>query len=448
MTFTSDTRVHIVGVGGAGMSGVARLLHERGCIVTGSDASSSDTTRALVSAGIPVVTGDAPSGVSDADVVLWSPAVALSHPLLQLARERGATLLTRAALLEELGVAYDVVGLTGTHGKTTATSMMVHVMEAAGRDASWLLGADVLGVGSNGHAGRSTTLVLETDESYGTFAALRPAALGVLNVEADHLDHYGDLATLEQAFVALLERTRGPVVVWCDDEGADRVAKAAQRPVVTVGTGPSAEWRVSDMVLERRGATFSLQGADHLAITLQVTGAHNVANAAVVAVLAHAIGIETAAITAGLAAFRGAPRRFEFRGVVGGADVYEDYAHLPREIEATLAAARAAGYLRVIAVFQPHRFTRTLAVGAAFAPAFDGADEVFVTDIYAAGEDNPHGLSGGDVATWLRAHRHDNVRVVNASSELLAALALTAGDALFFIGAGDIGRWADEVVNA
>ncbi len=448
MNLHPGARVHIVGCAGAGMSGVARFLHDYGCVVSGCDAAIGESADDLIREGIAITLDTDPLAGDDADVVLWSPAVPLTHPVLLRARDRGATLLARSELLGQLGGLFDVVGLTGTHGKTTATSMMVHVMAAAGRDDSWLVGADVRGVGKNGHAGSSSTLLLETDESYGTFALLRPFALGVLNVEADHLDHYGDLATLEAAFVNLIERTTGPVVAWIDDAGAARVASMVHRDVLTVGTSDHAQWRVIESQLHRRSATFTLQGDRSVAITLRVTGAHNVANAAVVAVLALTLGVDESAVVAGLEAFRGAPRRFEFRGTYRDFDVYEDYAHLPAEIAATLEAARAAGYQRIVAVFQPHRFSRTHAVGVAFAPAFDLADEVIVTDIYASGEENVHSVSGADVADAIQSHRDHEVRYAATKDEVLDALTLADGDALFFIGAGDVGQWADDVVTA
>lgn len=248
MILHPGARVHIVGSAGAGMSGVARLLHGYGCFVTGCDATLGASTDNLIREGIAITPDTDPLAGNDADVVLWSPAVPLSHPVLLRARDRGAALLTRAELLGQLGALFDVVGLTGTHGKTTATSMMVHVMAAAERDDNWLLGADVRGVGKNGHAGSSSTLLLETDESYGTFVLLAPFALGLLNVEADHLDHYGDLATLEAAFVDLLDRTTGPVVAWIDDAGAARVASATHRDIVTIGTSGRAQWQVTDKI--------------------------------------------------------------------------------------------------------------------------------------------------------------------------------------------------------
>ncbi len=240
--FEPGVRVHVVGVGGAGMSGLARLLVETGAQVSGSDLADSAVIEELRAVGVAVAVGHEARHVESADVVLWSPAVSDDNVELVAARRAGATLLSRGQVLAELAQARPVIGLTGTHGKTTATSMMVHVLAADGRDAGRLLGAEVLGVGANGHWG-SGDVVVEVDESYGTFALVRPHALGLLNVEADHLDHYGTLGALEGAFAELLDRTDGPVVIWSDDPGCQRVATIAHRSVLRVGTGDEA-WRV------------------------------------------------------------------------------------------------------------------------------------------------------------------------------------------------------------
>jgi UDP-N-acetylmuramate--alanine ligase len=444
------TRVHVVGAGGAGMSGVARLLAEAGCRVSGSDSSSSAELDALGDAGVEVHVGHDAAFGADAEVVLWSPAVGDDNVEVASARDRGARLIARAELFEELGRHYRVVGLAGTHGKTTATSMMVHVQAAAGRDAARLVGAPVPGVGASGHHGPDG-LVLEVDESYGTFARLAPHALGVLNVEADHLDHYTTLAAVEAAFTALVERTVGPVVVWVDDEGARRVAAAAQRPCDAVAADSPARWRVRDVEVGRAGSSFRLVGpATSLPVSLAVPGRHIVADAAVVAVLALVDGVDESAVVAGLAAFRGVARRFEWRGAWRGVDLYEDYAHLPGEIRATLAALRDVGYSRVTAVFQPHRVSRTLALAEAFAPAFDQADHVVVTDLYSAGEPNPDAVTGDAVAAPLVARRGSVVTYAPGFADVVAALGelATDSDVVVLLGAGDVARVIDDLPGA
>jgi UDP-N-acetylmuramate--alanine ligase len=435
-------RAHVVGVGGAGMSGLALLLKEMGATVSGSDATDSPVLLELRERGVETFVGHDASHVAGAEILLWSPAVASDNVEIVTARDAGATMVDRSRAFAELAAMKHVIGLTGTHGKTTATSMLVQVSLAAGRDDGWLLGAPVLGVGANGHWGGGD-LIVEVDESYGTFRELQPWALGLLNVEADHLDHYGTLEVVEEAFRELVRRTSGPVVVWGDDAGASRVASTSGRDVVKVGTKSAHEWRVRNVVLERRRSSFELRGPrDELTINLRVTGAHNVANAAVVAGLAAAIGIDTHAIVTGLSNFVGAPRRYQYRGAWRGVDVYEDYAHLPGEIAATLGATAAAGYENVTVVFQPHRVTRTLALAEEFGAAFGGARHVVVTDIYGAGEANPTGASGELVADALRR------RDPTVSTQYVASLDNVAGvlellvdtsDVILVLGAGDVG---------
>lgn len=435
------TRVHIVGIAGSGMSGLARLLMEMGCIVSGSDASHSVVLDELAALGIETHEGHDVSNLAPSDVVLWSPAVALDNVELLEAKRRGATPLSRREILGELASRQRVIGFTGTHGKTTATSMMVHVRRAAGLDDSRLLGAAVTGIGANGHYGRDD-LILEVDESYGTFQLLAPYALGVLNIEADHLDHYGNLASLEGAFAALMQRTTGPVVVWNDDEGARRVGSSIDGDVRTVGTTDDAAWTVRNVELARHRASFELShDGERLGIELGVTGFHNVANAAVVAVVAKELGVTNDALQRGLASFQGAPRRFQYLRRWGSADVYEDYAHLPGEISATLRATESAGYERIAAVFQPHRVTRTTNLVSAFAGAFEGAREVIVTDIYDAGEPNPLGVTGEIVANAIREVNHTATTVYAPTfSDVRAQLERVRGhcDVILLLGAGDI----------
>lgn len=434
-------RVHVVGIAGAGMSGLAMLLAEMGAVVSGSDALDAPILDELRARRVEVFVGHDPNHVEGAEVVLWSPAVSPDNVELQAASAAGVPMMPRARVLSELASMKRVIGLTGTHGKTTATSMMVQVSLAAGRDDGWLVGAPVLGVGAQGHWGGGD-LIVEVDESFGTFFELSPFALGVLNVEADHLDFYASVEVLESAFADLVSRTSGPVVIWGDDPGARRVA-SQREDVVVVGTSPSDSWRVSRVELERRGASFRLEGrADSLEITLRVTGAHNVANAAVVAALASSIGIETDAIVRGLSNFVGAPRRYQHRGSWRGIDVYEDYAHLPGEIAATIAATHAAGYERVTVVFQPHRVSRTLALADQFAGAFQGARHVVVTDIYTAGEANPQNVTGELIATALQ--RFDPAmdtlycKDLSLVGELLEQLS-DDSDVILVLGAGDVG---------
>jgi UDP-N-acetylmuramate--alanine ligase len=442
-------RVHVVGVAGAGMSALAMLLAEMGAIVSGSDSRDAPILEELRGRRVTTFAGHDAGNVAGAEIVLWSPAVRADNVELVAAREQGAELMPRARAFSELAEMKRVIGLTGTHGKTTATSMMVQVSLAAGRDDGWLVGAPVLGVGAQGHWGEGD-LIVEVDESYGTFSELSPYALGILAVEADHLDHYGTLEALEAEFADLIARTSGPVAVWGDDPGARRVA-TGRKDVIFVGTNADDAWRVSSVELERRGAAFHLDGPhDSFDVTLRVSGAHNVANAAVVAALASSVGISADAIARGLSNFVGAPRRYQYRGSWRGIDVYDDYAHLPGEIAAMLAATQAAGYERVTVVFQPHRVTRTLALATQFASAFEGARHVIVTDIYTAGEENPTGVTGELIAEALQ--RFDPTldtlysRDLSVVSELLEQLS-DDSDAILVLGAGDVGSIIDTLLG-
>lgn len=440
------TRVHIVGVGGAGMSSLAALLVGYGCAVSGCDAAHSEMLEQLAGLGVEVSDHHDATHVRDVDVVLWSPAVPRDHVELLAARGGECVMLARPEVLAELASAMRLIGVTGTHGKTTATSMLVQIMAAAGRDDARLLGAPVRGVGFGGHYAPGD-LLAEVDESYGAFSALHAYAMGLLNVEADHLDHYGSLENLEAAFADVLTRTTGPVVVWTDDPGAARVASRVPRDVVSVGTHPNAWWRLVDEEHTRRGSRARLVGPVDVELDLAVLGHHNLANAALAGALAMALGVQPAHVTEGLARFRGAPRRFDHLGTWRGIDVVDDYAHLPGEIGATVAAARAGGYRSIVAVFQPHRVSRTLSVGEDFAPAFDDVDTVIVTDIYTAGEENPEGLNGEYVANFLS--RRGRTLTHYAPTLLEAARSLeqyaTDADLVLIVGAGDVTHVLDHL---
>lgn len=446
MNFERATRVHIVGVGGAGMSSLAVLLQGYGCVVSGCDAANVGVLAQLRELGVDVTEHHDVAHVAHADVVLWSPAVSRDHVELLAAQSSGRVMLARRDVLAELSTMMRLIGVTGTHGKTTATSMLVQIMAAAGRDDARLLGAPVRGMGFGGHYGPGD-LIAEVDESYGAFAELTPYALGLLNVEADHLDHYGSLENLEAAFANVLRRTTGPVVVWTDDPGAARVAAHASRDIVSVGTQAQAWWRLVDEEVNRRGARARLTGPVDVDIDLAVTGRHNLANAAVAAALALAVGVEATQVTEGLARFRGAPRRFEHVATWRGIDVVDDYAHLPGEIAASVEAAHAANYEKVVAVFQPHRVTRTLSVGADFAPAFDLLDEVIITDVYTAGEANPDGVTGELVANFVNDRGRTRAHYAPTLFEAARALEQHAppADLILILGAGDVTRVLDHL---
>lgn len=429
------------------MSALAQLLTERGCSVSGCDAHESTALDRLSALGVRTSIGHGDEHVRDVDVVTASPAVPAHASELAAARERGVRVVSRAEVLAALALVAPMVGFAGTHGKTTTTSMAAHVWTAARRDPSWLLGAPVGGLGEAGHYVDGSDLLVEVDESYGTFALVAPTALAVLNVDPDHLDFYGDAATLERAFADLVDRTSDDVVIWTDHPGANRVASLLTRDIVRVGRDADASFRVTRQSLSRVSSRFVLVTPTvEIEIELAVPGAHNVANAAVAASMALVRGIDAAAVQSGLGDFVGAPRRFEYRGDIRGTTIVDDYAHLPAEVAETIATARSAGFQRLAVVFQPHRVTRTLALAPDFAGVFDGVERVIVTDIYTAGESNPDGVTGEIVARAVRGGSTPPAVTYEATLEGAAASAaalLGDVDALLILGAGDVGRVID-----
>jgi UDP-N-acetylmuramate--alanine ligase len=383
--------------------------------------------------------GHFPEAAAAADIVTWSPAVnAESDPDI-LASAPGAR-CSRRDLIGRIASEHRTLAVTGTHGKTTATSMLALIMDSARRKPSWLLGAPIRGLGDNGHYdGRD--LVLELDESYGTFGVVTASALGIVNIDADHLDHYGTLENLEASFCEVAARTTGPVVFWRDGVRDGVAQQLIDGGALAISENVHDEWYVSDIVSTPMGSSWHLHTPNReLRLHLNVPGRHNVANASVAAALAVESGVSGDDIAAGLARFVGAPRRFEVQGRLEGALVVDDYAHLPREVEVTLAAARDAGCGRILAVFQPHRVTRTWATHRDFATSFALASEVVVSDIYTSGEANPEGLTGKLVADALTTPSSSHVHYI-ADLDALATWVrerATNYDAIIVMGAGDV----------
>ncbi|HXX91963.1 MAG TPA: UDP-N-acetylmuramate--L-alanine ligase [Acidimicrobiales bacterium] len=441
-------RIHVVGVGGAGMSAIASVLAAMGHSVTGSDLKSSPATERLRASGVAVAIGHAPEHVGEAELVTVSSAVPEGNPEVLEARRRGLPVLHRAETLAAIAACRRCIAVAGTHGKTTTTSMLALVLVEAGMRPSFLVGGDINETGTNALWDDGEWLVLEADESDGTFLALDPEIAVITNIEADHLDHYGDLDALEAAFDRFASGRPGGVVVGADEPRA--AALGRRHGATSVGTAPDADYRIRAMALERHGARFELEhaGATAATVTMPVPGAHNVRNAAVALVAACAAGAAFDDGVRALARYAGVARRFEARGELGGVHFVDDYAHLPTEVAAALAAARAGGWDRVVAVFQPHRYSRTAALGAAFADAFVDADMVVLTDVYPAGERPVPGVSGRLVAdAVVAAHPDADVTYVAGRAELRAHLreVLRPGDLCLTLGAGDITALADEL---
>ena len=440
--------VHVVGVGGVGMSAIATVLAGMGHRVSGSDVKASPVTERLLAMGIGVSVGHVAGQVDRAELVTYSPAVPEDNVELVEARRRGIPVVHRSSVLAAIAAVRRCVAVAGTHGKTTTASMLSLILVEAGLHPSYLIGADVNETGTNALWDTGEWLVMEADESYGSFGALRSDIALVTNVEPDHLDHYGTFESLAGAFARYLSSSQRRVVS-ADDPVAARLG--AEAGAASVGLSAEATYRIEAIATGRSAIGFDLLGPKGRLgrIELAVPGAHNARNAALAAVGAIEVGAPFEAVSSALARFAGVPRRFEFRGDAAGVTFVDDYAHLPSEVRATLAAAKAGGWRRIVAVFQPHRYTRTAALAESFASAFDDADLVFVTDVYGAGETPVPGVSGRRVADALtRQGGSQPVVYVSSRDELRAAVAamLRPGDLCVTLGAGDLTTLPEELI--
>jgi UDP-N-acetylmuramate--alanine ligase len=434
------------------MSGLARLLLAAGHRVTGSDRSESATLEALRSLGAEVWAPHNPARLGRPDLVAHSTAIRATNPELVAARILDVPVLGRARLLAMLMAGRSGIAVAGTHGKTTTTGMVVAILQAAGLDPSFAVGGDFKDSGVNAAAGTGPHFVAEADESDGSFLELSPTVAVVTNVEADHLDHWGDLEAVRGAFRSFVGRlpAGGTAVLCADDPGALELGGVAPCPVVTYGFAAAAQVRGELLALDGRGGRFAVvAGGDRLGeAALVVPGRHNVQNALGAIAAALAVGAPFEAAVAALATFTGAARRFHQRAEAGGVTVVDDYAHHPTEVAASLAAARLGPWKRVVAVFQPHLYSRTRLFAAEFGRALAAADLVVVADVYAAREDPEPGVDGALVAAAARDARPDLDCVYEPDRAALAARVATLvqpGDLVLTLGAGDVTTLADEL---
>jgi UDP-N-acetylmuramate--alanine ligase len=441
-------RVHLMGVGGAGMSGIARILLARGLSVSGCDAKDSPVLAPLRELGIRIDLGHDPAHVDSADTVVVSSAIRRANPELVAAHELRRLVLPRGAALASVMAGRYGLAVAGTHGKTTTTSMLTVAMQAAGRDPSYAIGGDLDQPGSNAHHGTGEFFVAEADESDRSFLLLAPRGAIVTNVEIDHLDNYGEPAAVHEAFVEFTGRVEpgGTLVVGADDPGSRALIPVARERgllVQSFGVAPDADVRVDALTVSEAGSTFDLVVAGRRLgqVSLRVPAQFNAVNAAGALALGLAVGLPFDGMARGLAGFAGARRRFELKGKEAGVRVYDDYAHHPTEVtNGALAAARGvAEGGRVIAVFQPHLFSRTRAFAAEFGRALASADLVVVMDVYAAREDPIAGVTGELVAAAvpLPAEQVSYEPDWSAVPGLVDSLA-RPGDVVVTIGAGDV----------
>jgi UDP-N-acetylmuramate--alanine ligase len=451
--FKRIRHIHFVGIGGIGMSGIAEVLHNLGYAVSGSDGRESENTRHLLSLGIPVAIGHDPAHLGEADVVVRSSAVAPDNVELVEARRRLTPVIQRAEMLAELMRMKYGVAVAGSHGKTTTTSMVAAVLARGGLDPTIVIGGRLNALGTNAKLGRGDFLVAEADESDGSFLKLSPTIAVVTTVDAEHLDYYRDLAHIQDTFVEFINKVPfyGLAVLCLDQPNIQNLLPRVEKRYVTYGLRSQADFQARDLVFQGMTSAFTVawKGEPLGRVQLRVPGVHNVYNALAATAVGLDLDLEFAPIAAALGEFAGVARRFQILGEAGGISVVDDYAHHPAEIQATLNAAKTGFGQNLIAVFQPHRYTRTQALLAEFFTAFYQADQLFVTEIYPAGERPIPGVRGEQIALGAREHGHKNVHYVAAKEELPERVLAVArpGDMVLVMGAGDIWRVGEEILH-
>jgi len=458
MMIPAGARVHFVGIGGAGMSAIASVLIARGYVVSGSDLRESEVTRRLRTAGARIQIGHAPEHVEPGQVVVISRAVPEENVEVQMARRRGVQVLHRAEMLAGLMEGMRSIAVVGTHGKTTTTSMIARILEQAGRDPTVLIGGEVDDFGGNARAGHGEDLVAEVDESDGSLLRVAPEIAVVTNTDAtDHLDYYGSIEQVLETFRRFLQRlpARGLAVICADSTVGRTLAEGVRGSggarAVTFGLEPGADYAARILEMAGWKTVFEIRrGPDLLGrATLSIPGEYNVQNALGALAVGLELGVPFASAASSLGTFRGVQRRFTVRGEVGGVLVVDDYAHNPTKVRSLLRAARRCWpQSRIIAVFQPHRYSRTRTVGPQFADAFDAAHEVIVTELYAADEPLVPGVDAGVIVRAVRARRP--VEYIAEAAQVVASLAerVGPGDLVLTIGAGDVWKIGDALLSS
>jgi UDP-N-acetylmuramate--alanine ligase len=452
-------KIHFVGIGGIGMSGIAELLANLGYEVSGSDVKASDVTARLEGLGVRIAIGHDAANVGDADVVVVSSAISADNPEVVEARHRRIPVIPRAEMLAELMRLRYGIAIAGAHGKTTTTSMIALVFHRAGLDPTAVIGGRLSAFGSNARLGRGDYVVAEADESDRSFLKLSPSVAVITNIDREHMESYGSWQDLQDAFVEFANKVPfyGAVVACADDEPVRQLLSRMTRRVITYALDRPADVVGTDVRLEAFGSTFTVgaRNADGVmselgTIRLRVPGRHNVLNALAAVAVAMEVGISFPRIASALEQFTGAERRFQLRGEAGGVLVVDDYGHHPTEIAAVLAAARTGIDRRIIAVFQPHRYSRTAQLLDEFGPAFRGADHVILTEIYPAGERPVPGITADALAASVRKSVPVPVDLVPRLDDVPAAVAAIArpGDLVLTLGAGSIGTIPERVLEA
>jgi UDP-N-acetylmuramate--alanine ligase len=447
-------RVHFVGIGGIGMSGIAEVLLTLGYSVSGSDVAESDTTRRLERLGACIFTGahDASHVDESVDVLVISSAVTFANPEVARARDLKVPVIPRAEMLAELMRMKSGIAIAGTHGKTTTTSLVGTVLREAGRDPTVVVGGKLRALGTNARLGQGEYLVAEADESDGSFLLLSPIVAVVTNIDPEHLDHFGDMEKVRAAYLQFIQRVPfyGLAVLCIDNVNVRALLPHVNKRFVTYGTAPDADWQARELRVDGLETVFEVWrvGERLGTVRLRMPGRHHALNALAAIVVADDLGIPWRLAAHALEEFGGIHRRFEVRGEEREILVVDDYGHHPEEIRATLRAAREGFNRRLVVAFQPHRYSRTRDLFDDFLGAFDDADVLVLTEIYPAGERPLAGVSGEALFEALERRGHLDVRFVKSRERLADALLdiVRSGDLVLLLGAGDISRSADELL--
>jgi UDP-N-acetylmuramate--alanine ligase len=452
--FRGIKKIHFIGIGGIGMSGIAELLLNQGFIVSGSDVASSETIDRLIALGARINIGHASENLKDAQVVVFSSAVKPDNPECINAKDRGIPLIPRAEMLSELMRMKYSIAIAGTHGKTTTTSMLATILSRAGLDPTAIIGGKVDIFNSNAKLGEGDLLVAEADESDRSFLKLAPIIAVVTNIEAEHLDCYRDIDDIRETFIKFMNKVPfyGFNMVCLDDENIQLVLPRLERKVITYGSHTQALYRYAEPSFSGFGSSFKAfkDGTFLSEITLNVPGTHNCLNAMAALATAYELGVDIKVIQQSLLAFSGVQRRCHVRGEKNGITVMDDYGHHPTEIKMTLKALKN-GFpnRRIVAVFQPHRYSRTRDLFDDFVNAFYDASVLYVTEIYAASETPLPGITGKSLYEKIKDHgyRHANyIKDKNSIPETISPL-LESGDIVVFLGAGDVWRQGPKLLE-
>lgn len=446
---------HFVGIGGAGMSAIARILAERGFEVQGSDLKESRFTRQLAEIGVKVFIGHRADNIIGSEIVVFSSAITPDNVELVEAREKGLPILSRAEALSFLTYKKKTIAIAGTHGKTTTTSMVARVLEVAELEPTYIVGGELNEAGTNARAGNGDFLVVEADESDGTFLRISTFISVVTNVEADHLDYFGDYNSVQDGFLRFIKNTSpdGLVVVSGDHSLTRELAEKSGRDCVFYGLGENNLVRAENVRLDCLNSSYDLvfKGKKLGPVALKVPGLHNLQNSLAAVAVGLFLGLDFEDIKAALGSFSGVKRRFEFKGEINGVTIVDDYAHHPSEVEATLKAASLQKFNRIVCVFQPHRFSRTSFLYRDFARSFGLADFVILTDVYPAGEKPLPGVTGKLILEALLEESPGSQVAYTPSlikARQLLCQIVKPGDLVLTVGAGDVTLLSEDLIRA